>query len=118
MIIIQSEKDIERVSAHIQAFIKFWWDRLNDDDPQIDIYSSDFPIGSLGEVRIIENQEEVKDKDFIEVIQINLKDMIVFVGIWVPIDGSPCADIFIPSNILSENLFNQFISQADEVRDF
>lgn len=115
MIIINSEKDIENLSFSIRTIIKFWWERLNSDDPQIDTYFSDFPIGSLGEVWIAENEGEVISKNFIEMIQINLKNMILFIGTWIPTDGNSCADIFIPSPVLSEDLLNQFITQSDEV---
>lgn len=118
MIIINSEEDIGKLSLDFQIFIKFWWERLNSDDPQIDTYYSDFPIGSLGEVWIAENEEEVISKDFIEIIQINLEKTILFIGTWIPMDGTPCADIFIPSSILSEDSLNQFIFQADEVKNF
>lgn len=115
MIIINSEKDIENLSFSIRPVIKFWWNRLNSDDPQMNTYFSDFPIGSLGEVWIAENEKEVLEKDFIEMIQVNLKNIILFIGTWIPTDGNSCADIFIPSPVLSENLLNQFITQSDEV---
>ena len=117
MIIINSEKDIEKVSLDLQQIIKYWWDRLNNDDPQIDTYFSDFPIGSLGEVWIAEIEEEIADKDFIEIIQINLKDSILFIGTWIPMDGRPCADIFIPTSILSKEIYNQYISKVSDVRE-
>ena len=114
MIIINSEKDIEKVSLDLQQIIKYWWDRLNNDDPQIDTYFSDFPIGSLGEVWIAENEKEVIDKDFIEIVQINLKDSILFIGTWIPMDGRPCADVFISASILSSDVFHQFLLESDE----
>ncbi len=116
MIILESEKGIEKIrNIEIREFTRRWIQRMNDDDPQLGLYGSNLPIGSLGDVWIAENEEEIRDKDFIEIIQVNMKSTILFIGTWIPTDGTPCADIFISSEILSEESFYQFIEQSDEV---
>ncbi len=115
MIILESERDAEKIrNIEIREFTRKWIQRMNDDDPQLELYGSDLPVGSLGDVWIAENEEEIRDKDFIEIIQVNMKSTVLFIGTWIPMDGTPCADIFISSEILSEESFYQFIERSDE----
>lgn len=120
MIILKSAKDAKRIqNMQLRQFIRKWLQQLEDDDPQIGLYASNSAIGSLSDVWIAESEEEIQDKDFIEVIQVSMKEELLFVGTWIPTDGRPCADIFILATILSNKVLQRLAAQVSgEIEDF
>lgn len=120
MIILKSAKDAKRIqNVQLRQFIRKWLQQLENDDPQIGLYGSNSFIGSLSDVWIAESEEEIQDKDFVEIIRVSMKEELLFVGTCVPRDGSPCADIFIPAAILSNKVLQRLAAQVSgEIESF
>lgn len=109
---IRDSKDIESIRQNLSPplyhFILTRYQTLNNDtEPQCSLYCSPLPIGSLGPIWIAESESDIADREFIELIQYNIKNDILFIGTYLPTNGKECADIFIPQNILNEKMLNR-----------
>lgn len=120
MIRIDSGNDLHtfigKLSLPLYRFIMGWIQERDDgDDYQTSLYGSSLPVGSLGTVLVAENEEDVRDKNFIEIVQYTDRKETVFIGTFLPTDGRECADIIIPGDLLSTELFQNYAEESIQI---